>query len=286
MFENAPHVDVIDSPSVEEFTERYARRERPVVVRGGLGDWLPTYKWTPEYLKSVYGPRRVKVGVSKTGEFANYVEILKTGVDAQVTFAEVVDSIFSPKPGGDKLRLHQEPLETWDTFRDESPPIRFITREVMAKNIWMGSAGNITKAHYDTEDNINVQLRGKKEFILFPSSQLRELYPRSPLDYMSNFSQVELAAPDLVRFPRFRRATPMRAVIQPGDFLYIPIYWWHEVHTLEPSLNVNFWWQSGTRQSLRRNGLRYWPRMAKDGYLHRHVARTLGYSLASIARNA
>jgi hypothetical protein len=283
VLEHATPIDVLVAPSVEEFTERYARREQPVVVRGGLADWLPTHKWTPEYLKSVYGTRRVKVGMSKTGEYANYVEKLKTGVDPEVTFGEVVDGIFSPTSEGEKCRLHQEPLETWDTFRDESPPIRYITRNVVAKNIWMGSAGNVTKAHYDTEDNVNIQLRGKKEFILYPSTQLGELYPRSAWDYMSNFSQVEIAAPDLSRYPRFGRATPMRAVIEPGDFLYIPIYWWHQVHTLEASLNVNFWRQSRTRQSLRRHGVRYWPRMAKDGYLHRHVVRTIGTSLASLA---
>ena len=67
MFEDATPVDIALAPSVEEFTERYVRHERPVIVRGAVKDWPPSYKWTPEYLKAMYGARGVKVGVSKNG---------------------------------------------------------------------------------------------------------------------------------------------------------------------------------------------------------------------------
>ena len=146
----------------------------------------------------------------------------------------------------------------------------------------MGSTGNVTKIHYDMEDNINVQLRGRKEIILFPSTQLDELYPRSAWNYMSNFSRVEIATPDLSRYPRFSRATPLRAVLEPGDFIYIPIYWWHEFHTLEASLNVNFFWQARAGQALRRHGVRFWPRMVRDRYLHRYIVRTVRHSIKSL----
>jgi hypothetical protein len=282
LLESAAAVDIAFAPSVEEFTEHYVRRERPVVVRGGIGDWLPTRKWTPAYLKATSGSRSVKVGVSTNGDYLDYAERLNVGVEPEVSFAKVIDDIFSLASPGEKRRLHQQPLETWPVLHAESPPIRYVPRKVLTKNIWMGSTGNVTKTHYDMEDNINVQLRGRKEVILFPSEQFDELYPRSAWNYMSNFSRVEIAAPDLSRYPRFRCATPMRAVIEPGDFIYIPIYWWHQFRTLEASLNVNFWWEPRTRQSLRRHGLRYWPRMARDGYLHRHVARTIRGSIESL----
>ena len=150
----------------------------------------------------------------------------------------------------------------------------------------MGSTGNVTKTHYDMEDNINVQLLGRKEIILFPSTQLDELYPRSAWDYMSNFSRVEIETPDLSRYPRFSRATPLRAILEPGDFIYIPIYWWHQFRTLEASLNVNFWWQASAGQALRRHGVRYWPRMARDLYLPRTIWRTVLHSIGSLVARA
>jgi hypothetical protein len=279
IFDGATPVDVAVAPTVEEFTERWVKHERPVVVREGLADWGPMRDWTLDYLKAGCGQRKVKIGVSKTGEYVNYADRLGGGVDPVVAFASVIDNVFSPAPGAEKQRVHQEPLDSWGTLHEEATPVKYITRRVTLKNIWLGSAGNVTKAHYDTEDNVNVQILGRKEFILYPASQLAELYPRRPWEYMSNFARVEIAAPDFARYPRFRDATPMRAVLGPGDFLYLPIYWWHQVHTLEPSLNVNFWWQTSLTQAARRNGVRYWPRMARDGYLHRYILENLRSSL-------
>jgi Cupin-like domain len=282
MFEDAPPVEVALAPSVEEFAERYVRYERPVIVRGGVRDWPPSYKWTPEYLKAMYGARGVKVGVSKNGDYLDYAEKLNIGVEPKVAFAKAIDTIFAPTNEEEKCRIHQQSLRSWGALHEESPPIRYVLRKVIAKNIWMASTGNVTKTHYDTEDNINIQLLGKKEIILFPSTQLDELYPRSAWDYMSNFSRVEIEKPDLSRYPRFSHATPMRAILEPGDFIYIPIYWWHQFRTLEASLNVNFWWQARADQALRRHGLRYWPRMARDLYLPRTIWRTVVDSIGSL----
>jgi hypothetical protein len=282
MFVDAAPVDVALAPGVEEFAERYVRCERPVIVRGGVTDWPPTYKWTPEYLKAMYGTRRLKIGVSTNGDYLDYAERRNVGVEPEIAFAKAIDGIFAPANAEQKCRIHQESLDKWGALHEESPPIRYVLRKVIAKNIWMGSTGNVTKMHYDMEDNINVQLRGRKEIILFPSTQLDELYPRSAWDYLSNFSRVEVATPDLFRYPRFSRATPLRAILEPGDFIYIPIYWWHQFHTLEASLNVNFFWQARAGQALRRHGVRYWPRMARDGYLHRYILRTIRDSIESL----
>lgn len=283
MYEDATPVDVVLAPSVEEFTERFVRYERPVVVRGGVRDWPPAYKWTPEYLKAMCGTRGVKIGVSTNGDYLAYAERLNIGVEPEVAFAKAIDDIFAPENAEQKCRIHQQSLKKWGgALHEESPPIPYVLGNVVAKNIWMGSTGNLTKTHYDMEDNINVQLLGRKEIILFPSTQLDELYPRSAWDYMSNFSRVEIETPDLSRFPRFSRATPLRTILEPGDFIYIPIYWWHQFRTLEASLNVNFWWQASAGQSLRRHGVRYWPRMARDLYLPRTIWRTVLHSIGSI----
>jgi len=274
MFEDAAPIDVAVAPSVEEFAERYVRRERPVIVRGAVKDWPPSKKWTPEYLKAMYGARSLEIGVSTNGDYLDYAERLKIGVEPKVAFAKAVDSIFTPASPDEKCRVHQQPLHTWGALNEESPAIPYVLRKFVTKNIWMGSTGNVTKTHYDMEDNINIQLLGRKEIILFPSAQLDELYPRSAWDYMSNFSRVEIEKPDLSRYPRFSCATPFRAILEPGDFIYIPIYWWHQFRSLEASLNVNFWWQARVDQALRRQGLHYWPRMAKDRYLHRAIWQT------------
>jgi hypothetical protein len=64
-------------------------------------------------------------------------------------------------------------------------------------------------------------------------------------------SLVQLHAPDFERFPRFRAAldAARRAELGPGDALFIPPLWWHNVEALDPlNVLVNYWWHaSGAR---------------------------------------
>ena len=61
---------------------------------------------------------------------------------------------------------------------------------------------------------------------------------------MDNFAMVNVEMPDLSRFPALRRARALEAILEPGDVLWLPRYWWHYVHQLDaPSENIslNFW---------------------------------------------
>jgi len=135
MFENAAPVDVAVAPSVEEFAERYVRCERPVIVRGGVRDWPPSYKWTPEYLKETCGTRRTRIGVSANGDYVDYAERLKIGVEPEVAFAKAIDDIFAPGNVEQKARVHQQSLEAFGTLNEESSPIPYVLGKVIAKNI-------------------------------------------------------------------------------------------------------------------------------------------------------
>src|SRR3546814_2525666 len=56
---------------------------------------------------------------------------------------------------------------------------------------------------------------------------------------------VDLAAPDLTRYPRFAEALAhaMTAELEPGDAIYIPGLWWHDVQAAGPfNVLVNYWW--------------------------------------------
>jgi cupin-like protein len=115
MFEDAAPVDVALAPSVEEFAERYVRRERPVIVRGAVKDWPPSYKWTPEYLKAMYGTRGVKIGIppNGNGDYLDDAERLNIGVEREVAFAKTIDDIFAPADPEQKCRIDKVGLKAW-----------------------------------------------------------------------------------------------------------------------------------------------------------------------------
>jgi hypothetical protein len=112
--------------------------------------------------------------------------------------------------------------------------------------MWMGNAARVA-AHFDLMENIGCVVAGRRRFTLFPPDQLPNLYV-GPLELTpagTPVSLVDLAAPDLERFPRFVLAleAAQSAELSPGDAIYIPFHWWHAVDSLEPiNLFVNYWW--------------------------------------------
>eukprot|EP01041_Mallomonas_annulata_P001215 gene1215-2365_t len=150
-------------------------------------------------------------------------------------------------------------------------------------NVWIGSKPTVSPLHYDDYENLLCQIRGRKELILFPPHDIGKLYyegrPKGPLSYTypSQFTRevddmdpravvfgsgVNVDAPDLVRHPLYARTSPVRVVLGPGDVLYLPAYWHHEVQSLPDegdgngddgdhsflglNIAVNFWFANVT----------------------------------------
>ncbi len=114
-------------------------------------------------------------------------------------------------------------------------------------SLWLGNRARVA-AHFDLPDNIACAVAGRRRFTLFPPEQVKNLYI-GPLDLTpagQPISLVDVARPDLVRFPRFAQALEhaQTAELMPGDAIFIPSQWWHAVQALEPvSALVNFWWR-------------------------------------------
>ena len=51
-------------------------------------------------------------------------------------------------------------------------------------------------------------------------------------------SQVDLEQPDLQKFPRFGRAKRYELMLEPGDMLFIPAFWWHQENLITQSAST------------------------------------------------
>jgi hypothetical protein len=113
--------------------------------------------------------------------------------------------------------------------------------------IWIGNA-SVVSTHFDESDNIACVVAGRRRFTLFPPDQVGNLYV-GPLDFTmagQPTSMVPVREPDFDRYPRFREAldAARTADLEPGDAIYIPTLWWHNVEALEPfNILVNYWWR-------------------------------------------
>jgi acyl-CoA synthetase (AMP-forming)/AMP-acid ligase II len=115
-------------------------------------------------------------------------------------------------------------------------------------SIWLGTR-TTAATHYDYSNNIACCLVGRRRFTLFPPDQIANLYP-GPLEPTPGgqvVSLVDLNDPDLARYPRFRNAADAGQVaeLNPGDVLFYPALWWHQVEALAPfNAMMNYWWNT------------------------------------------
>lgn len=115
-------------------------------------------------------------------------------------------------------------------------------------SIWIGNK-TTAAAHFDMSNNIACCVAGLRRFTLFPPNQIANLYPGplEPTPAGQVVSMVDLANPDLTRFPRFATAmeNALVADMEPGDVLVYPAMWWHQVDATAPfNILVNYWWNA------------------------------------------
>ena len=114
--------------------------------------------------------------------------------------------------------------------------------------IWLGHASTVA-CHHDNSDNLACVVAGRRRFTLFPPEAIGDLYV-GPIDHNMAGQPVGLAvgaAADDPRYPRFAaaRARATTVELEPGDALYLPKLWWHQVEALSPiNVLVNYWWDA------------------------------------------
>ncbi|WP_452656231.1 cupin-like domain-containing protein [Sphingomonas bisphenolicum] len=112
--------------------------------------------------------------------------------------------------------------------------------------LWVGNRSTVA-CHYDSYDNLACVVAGRRRFTLYPPEAIGDLYI-GPIDHTLSGQPVSMVAgvaEDTDAYPRFAaaRAKAIDVELYPGDALYLPKLWWHQVEALD-SINilVNYWW--------------------------------------------
>jgi len=112
----------------------------------------------------------------------------------------------------------------------------------------MGTGGTRTPLHFDSYDNLLVQIVGVKYVRLYDPKWTSKLYVKNMQDsiddkYASqgNMSSIECECEDYDKRPLAKEAEHTEVVLYPGDCLFIPSRHWHYVRSLTTSISVNYW---------------------------------------------
>jgi hypothetical protein len=202
----------------------------PFLVTGVVKRW-PLCALTPQDLRERFGevPVRARVGDYVATAFALDRAMQDMSLRAYLDLSENPGPGLPPYVGNLELR-ELNGLCHWPAYFDKMGPPRF----------WLGPARTVTPLHCDYDDNIFAQILGSKRIFLAPPHHDEFLYTReaNPVLFGSPFDP---EAPDFDAFPLARQAAIVEVVVEPGDMLYVPAGWYHQVRALSFSLSANRW---------------------------------------------
>jgi hypothetical protein len=238
---NYGSVEKRTTPSRDEFIERYVIGCRPVVLTDVTRDWPAMTRWSPDDLKQRFGQVEVEI---QDGRNANpkYEEARELHRHA-VNMSEFVDRVVSGGATNDYYMTanngtlrRPEFLPLLDDIGTLPPVCR---RDLLPRlsNFWFGPAGTVSPLHHDRMMLFHTQVVGRKRWRLISPLETPRVYNRNRV-----YSLVDIDAPDLNRFPKFGLInTVLDVVVEPGETIFLPLAWWHQVSSLDVSLSVGYW---------------------------------------------
>jgi len=251
-----PRVDRL-SPCV--FHKEFVSRRRPVVIAGVADRWPAISLWDAAYLKRALPEAEVPVEVwERDGPHNDPADYLRKVRRETMPLGRFLDMALGAGNGSCSRYLAQYPIlkAAPRLLEDIRPPEEYMKAPVLLPKrlaaglrldpaLWIGPAGAVTTLHFDSTHNLFVQISGVKKVVLIPRDQSKFLYyPCREFGLNLHFSPVDVEHPDPNRHPRFAHATPREIIMRPGEMLFIPASWWHYLRALEPSISLNFWWNT------------------------------------------
>jgi hypothetical protein len=235
--------------SAEEFLERYYAVNRPVILTDEMADWPALARWTPGYLKTAVGARPIEYQGERT--LNQRFERYKDAHRREAPFDVFIDQIVRPGAGNDAYLTaynSERNAEALSVLHDDLGFLdKFLDRNVAVPHgmIWIGPAGTVTSLHHDLTNNLIAQIVGRKRVKLAPAAEVGKLY--NDQHVFSEISDLEATDIDLMRHPRLAELRLYDVLLEPGEILFMPVGWWHQVKSLDFSVTItstNFCWRN------------------------------------------
>jgi len=246
----------LDRPSIEQFQKDIYFRAKPVVMRGIARDLEPVKaaSESPEslnrWLKSTVGNRDVGIMTAKSAADSTFhYEDDLTNVNFErdeMDFGAFIDTIMQPVDENTSS-LYLQGTEASKLSAKLREALQFPYAPATSEpSVWMGNK-TTAQTHFDLSQNIAIVISGRRRFTLFPPEQVSNLY-MSPVETApcgTPISMARLDTPNFEKHPRFEEALrhAVFADLEPGDAIFIPYMWWHQVQASGPlNMLVNYWW--------------------------------------------
>jgi len=200
---------------------------------------------TPADLRHAFQDDSVTVSVIHGGAFRPQAGGTRYGSRMLFRdFATYAES--SNRQNSETLYLSQFPLDTAPLIlRPDvaAPPYTPNDSVPISKNIWFGPAGTISPFHFDRSHNLLHQHWGRKHVVMFDPSHYHLMKPGSKNSGSAHVCSLDVVTADFkIDLSRFN-APCFETILEPGDVLFIPAFWWHHVTSIDVAISINYWWR-------------------------------------------
>lgn len=228
-----PVAELSEPPTWEEFYSEYIRPNKPVVLRG-LARHLQAFEtWTDEYLLKHWANKKVEVELNKTET--------RGGRATSMTLEQFMNEMYR-----DSRKHELYAIVSFDEDQrvksDVVMPSPTNCKEISPQSLtlWLSSGGTTSVLHQDDAENFLMLLDGHKKVMLVHQDESERMY--APIAEAVGTSPVHQESVDLVNFPRFGNIPWLKGELGPGDALYIPHTYWHQVNSFGRNVALNMWW--------------------------------------------
>ncbi|MEL7145103.1 MAG: cupin-like domain-containing protein [Bacteroidota bacterium] len=210
------------NPGRDEFLQ-LMEQGLPFVVSGMLDDW-EFLNLDLDEIKRIYGKVKLRTTVKN-----------KEIVDV-TTLSEFIDRMDSVD---DKVYTQGCSVPQVMCAKFKLPYLNW--KHVSNPLMWMGTkTGDIpcTGLHRDCYSNMLTNLIGRKKLVLFSPDQTEYVYPSGPFNIFQACEVNNVYDVDLNKYPLFKNAKPLEVVIDAGESILLPAFWYHCVYALDDVFSV------------------------------------------------
>lgn len=212
--------------SEKEFYNKFVKKSIPVVICD-KAKWVFSEKCTPEYFKKNYN-HVTKVVNGTKHSLSEIIELCQNSTPTnKAPYPNIYDI---PKHFPEYLDLIPKILygKSNRIFSKLLPNI-IASRNNQIEFFFGGYGCSFPYLHidYNWVHTQLTQVIGEKDFILYPPSQTKYLYPDKDAP---NKSPVNIINPDYEKYPEFKNAKSVKVTLKPGETIFIPSGWWHTTY--------------------------------------------------------
>lgn len=172
-------------PNQETFFQQFLFRSRPVILENGAANWPAMKKWTMEYLRGLYGEKKIHIKLTGDGEFEGVESgtlwedyrddwipekvrsqmqypdlVVVRPASAEMPFSQFLDFIASGNRTFSAYLEYSSIPSHLPRLEEDTREMPFLNGLLSRKhlNIWLSDGNTLGKLHFDPFDNFLCQV--------------------------------------------------------------------------------------------------------------------------------